>query len=55
MIATEKTINERLAVCEKCSDKILKNGFELCGKCGCELRGKASIGHSTCPLKKWNT
>ena len=53
MIADEGTIKQRLAVCEKCSEKTQNLGFDLCARCGCVLQGKASIGKPTCPLNKW--
>ena len=43
--------NERLAICQDCEHWSETN--HRCTECGCQMRVKASLCSSRCPLNKW--
>lgn len=45
---------ERINICNSCEYKILKLEMEVCSKCSCLIKGKASLPLAKCPIDKWD-
>ena len=53
VLASQKVVAERKAVCETCPNKETLLGIDQCRLCGCLLAVKMRLVSSHCPLKKW--
>jgi ribosomal protein L37AE/L43A len=49
-----KDRDARLLVCSTCEFKTVKFEVDICSKCKCLLRGKASLPLAKCPEDKWD-
>lgn len=50
----QKEIQEkRFSICQECPRFIKLTG--QCRECGCVMKLKTSLPHSSCPIEKWGT
>ena len=47
----KKIQEERFSICQQCPRFIKLTG--QCRECGCVMKLKTSLPHSTCPIGKW--
>lgn len=49
----QQLVESRLAICDKCKDKLYYMGDYVCGHCGCVLENKTRLDNEHCDLGKW--
>ena len=47
----DETFDYRMSICSACPSLIKMTG--QCKKCGCVMKSKATLPHSSCPMGKW--
>ena len=48
--ADKQTEEARMAICNGCE---AKNAIGMCTACGCVLKVKVKLQHSSCPMELW--